>query len=594
MGRQLETGGDERLGHFAQDVGPAFLGLVQRDAHDLFGDARDLDVHLHRGDAFGRASHLEIHVAEVILVAQDVGQDGEVLALQDQAHRDARDRALQRHAGIHHRQRAAAHRRHRRRAVRLGDVGEDADRVGELFLRRQHRVQRAPGELAMADFATARRTEAADFADRIGREVIVKHEMLVGQAGQAVDHLLRVARTERGGADRLSLAAREQRRAVRARQEVDHRLDRTDLGGGAAVDALAVLQDGAADDLGFQLLHQLAGSHLVLRGRFGECRLALGARLVEQVRTLRLVGHLVGGGDVLADQLLQLVLGSRQVGLLGHFPGLLGCLLGEIDDRADCLAACLVGKLHRAEHHVFRQLLGFGFDHHHRAVRGGDDQVEIAFLALLERRVQDVLAIDIADAGRADRAHERHAGDGEGGGGGDHREDVRLVLAVIAQHLGDDVDLVVEAFREQRADRAVDQAAGQRLLFGGAALTLEEAAGDAARSREFFLVVDGEREEILPFLDGACSGDRAQHDGFAKRRNDGAIGLAGNAARFQREGLAAPLDAYGFRIEHFISFNTGHPMRSGAYVRARPARAVWSELSLRRRSAELLLVLVSP
>ena len=35
-----------RLVHLAQDVQAAALGLIQRDAHDLFGDAGDLDVHL--------------------------------------------------------------------------------------------------------------------------------------------------------------------------------------------------------------------------------------------------------------------------------------------------------------------------------------------------------------------------------------------------------------------------------------------------------------------------------------------------------------------------------------------------------------------
>ena len=86
----------------------------------------------------------------------------------------------------------------------------------------------------------------------------------------------------------------------------------------------------------------------------------------------------------------------------------------------------------------------------------------------------------------------------------------RLVLAVIAEHLGDHVDLVVEALGEQRADRPVDQAAGQRLLLGGAALALEEAARDAPGGREFFLIVDGEREEILPFLDRLCAAVTAQ------------------------------------------------------------------------------------
>src|SRR6478752_1820688 len=49
-----------------------FTRLRQRRGHDLARDAEDLDVHLQRGNAVGRAGHLEVHVAEVILVAEDV------------------------------------------------------------------------------------------------------------------------------------------------------------------------------------------------------------------------------------------------------------------------------------------------------------------------------------------------------------------------------------------------------------------------------------------------------------------------------------------------------------------------------------------
>ena len=41
------------------------------------GDAADLDVHLQGGDALGGAGDLEVHVAEVILVAEDVGEDAD-------------------------------------------------------------------------------------------------------------------------------------------------------------------------------------------------------------------------------------------------------------------------------------------------------------------------------------------------------------------------------------------------------------------------------------------------------------------------------------------------------------------------------------
>src|SRR3546814_3421489 len=69
----------QRTGHLAEDVQAALLGLGQRDLHDFLGDALDLDVHLQGGDAALGAGHLEVHVAEVILVAEDVGQHDEVV-----------------------------------------------------------------------------------------------------------------------------------------------------------------------------------------------------------------------------------------------------------------------------------------------------------------------------------------------------------------------------------------------------------------------------------------------------------------------------------------------------------------------------------
>ncbi len=109
----------QRLEHLAEDEDAPLARLLERLAHDLAREAGDLDVHLDGGDAARRPADLEVHVAEVVLVAEDVAQDGEALAVRDEAHRDARDRRLDRHARVHERERPAAHRRHRRRAVRL-------------------------------------------------------------------------------------------------------------------------------------------------------------------------------------------------------------------------------------------------------------------------------------------------------------------------------------------------------------------------------------------------------------------------------------------------------------------------------------------
>ena len=116
----------KRFLHQVQDVHAPFARLRQRDRHDLLRDALDLDVHLQRGYAAVRARDLEIHVAQVILIAENVGEHRETIALLDESHRDARDVCFSRHAGVHQREARAAYRCHRRAAVRLGNLRHDA------------------------------------------------------------------------------------------------------------------------------------------------------------------------------------------------------------------------------------------------------------------------------------------------------------------------------------------------------------------------------------------------------------------------------------------------------------------------------------
>ena len=83
----------------------------------------------------------------------------------------------------------------------------------------------ALGQCAVADFAAARAAHEADFADAERREVVVQHEALGGLARlQQFDALLVVLGAERGGDQRLRFAAREERRAVGARQHARLRI----------------------------------------------------------------------------------------------------------------------------------------------------------------------------------------------------------------------------------------------------------------------------------------------------------------------------------------------------------------------------------
>ena len=201
------------------------------------------------------------------------------------------------------------------------------------------------------------------------------------------------------------------------------------------------------------------------------------------------------------------------------------------------IAACAVSSA--GDRFVFGHLVGAGFDHHDAVLGAGDDQVEAALLALREGRVDDELAVDQADAHAGDGLFDRHLRQRQRRAGAGEREHVRVVLGVGRQHERDDLRLVGPAGGEQRTDRPVDHAAGQRFLFGGLAFALEEAAGDAARGVGVFAVVDGERKEVDAFARaGRVAGGDEDH-GVAHADDDGAIGLLGQTASLDREGLGA-------------------------------------------------------
>ena len=204
-----------------------------------------------------------------------------------------------------------------------------------------------------------------------------------------------------------------------------------------------------------------------------------------------------------------------------------------------------------AEHDVFTEQLGFGFDHQHRVGGAGDDQFELGGLQFGRGRHQDVVAVRVADLGCADRAIERQTGKREGGGGTEQGRDVAVDFRIDRHHGGDDLHFVAEELRKQRTDRAIDQSGGQRFLFGLATLALEEATRDTPACIELFLVVDRQREEVLSFARrlGADRGD--QHHGIVDADEDGTAGLASDFARLQCDLMIAVLECLGY-FRHVI------------------------------------------
>ncbi len=344
-------------------------------------------------------------------------------------------------------------------------------------------MERAPGELAVADLAPARAAHALRLAHGVGREVVVQHEVLAMLAFQRIDDLLVLSRAEGRDAERLGLAAGEQRAPVGAGQDADLADDGAHGLRVAAVDAGPGVEDRVADDGGLEVLQQRLCRFGVesLRGQRLERR-ALRARdlLLPGLLLALLIGFGERGAGERIDALPELsMLGGR----LGERPRLLRRVLGQLDDGLDHRLHVLVAEGHGAEHGVLGQLLRLALDHEHALGRAGDDEVELGAFHLGRGRVEHILAVHVADAGRGHGAEERDAGQRQRRRAADHGDHVGVVLQVMAEHGGDDLHLVAEPFREQRADRAVDEPAGQHLLLGGASLPLEEAHPGSCRRR---------------------------------------------------------------------------------------------------------------
>ena len=58
----------------AENFGARFFCALNRFRHDLVADAREFQIELETGDAGIGSAKFEIHVAEMILGADDVGQ----------------------------------------------------------------------------------------------------------------------------------------------------------------------------------------------------------------------------------------------------------------------------------------------------------------------------------------------------------------------------------------------------------------------------------------------------------------------------------------------------------------------------------------
>src|SRR5690348_10196045 len=574
---QLGTRLGNDLEHLVEDELTCPLRLLERVSHDLLRDARDLDVHLERGDALPRAGDLEVHVAQVVLRALDVGEDDVVVALLHEAHRDAADRRLDRHAGVHERQRRAAHRAHRRRAVRLERLGDDADRVRELVRARDDRLERPLCKRAVTDVTPLRAAHEARLPDRVRREVVVVHVPALGLERQVVDALPLLRRAERERREDLRLAALEQAGAVRARVDADLDLDRPGLLGATPVGPPLVHGDLLADEVlvdRVACLLDVRARDRVLRGLLavgrdrpgGERQAKLLADALEEqlpLRGLQLLRVLLGVGQrtqVVAELLAQRALDRGRALLLEQ----------RLERRPDLNLACdvLVGRVHRQRR---RKLAGELLDDGARVLQADlldalphrvavvalhlGDELEVEPLRLAGLAAQVLLRLAQLDdlaVRELERLEDRVLGDLLASGL-DHRQAVlradddeveaRLVLHRAERRVDD--ELAVDLSDADRAHRAEERQRRDHQRRGGAVdaqdVVRRHEVGGQDRADDLHLVAEALRPQRPDRpVDHARSQDRAL------RRTSLALE---EAARDLAGGVHALLDVDGEREE---------------------------------------------
>ncbi len=208
----------------------------------------------------------------------------------------------------------------------------------------------------------------------------------------------------------------------------------------------------------------------------------------------------------------------------------------------------------------------------------GDHHVEGGLLQLLVGGERHPLVTDQRDAHAADRAGERQARELRRRGRGVDRHDVVQVLRVQAHHRDDDLDLVAQALGEGRAQRPVDQTAGEDRVLGRTPLAAEERAGDAPGRVHPLLDVHGQREEVQVVLGLLGRGGRGEHHRVVVEVGDGgAGGLPGQPARLEADGAGAERAVvdHGFgalRTVDAHGFSHGKPPQGSMSVLAAVSR----------------------
>ena len=230
----------------------------------------------------------------------------------------------------------------------------------------------------MANFPTAGGTNPPGLTHRVGREVVVVHELLGIVGGQGVQVLLHAQGAQGGRGQHLGLAPGEETRAVGAGQDAHLAGDGADLRQAAAVGAHLQVQNAAAHLALDHVLEPLG--HLVLAKFLGQLLGHLVLNPVETFVPLRLEGVLLQDfGYAAVDNGLDLgVQPLLFLGVFFHFVLGLADLGNQFIDQVNGNQVGVKGLLDPLQDYLLRDFIGTGFNHHYGVAGAGHYHVKLA------------------------------------------------------------------------------------------------------------------------------------------------------------------------------------------------------------------------
>ena len=548
--RDIATRRVDRLFHYAQDMQTRTFSLVQRNLHDLFGDTFNFDIHLQCRDTVAGTCNFEVHIAQVIFVAQNVRQYNVVVAFFHQTHCDTRNGSFDWHTCVHQRQRRAAHGSHRRRTVGFGDFRHYTYGVRE-FVHIRHDCQHAAlRQTTVTNFTTLRRTDHAGFAYGVRREVVVEQEGIGTFAHQFIKNLRVTSGTQRCSNQCLRFTAGEQRRTVSTRQHASTHIQTTDHIFFTTVDTRFACQYAATNNVFLDSVQNFTQFVFVQGFVFSKQRRD-GFRFddINLRITLLFVGDAVSIAQASFSQCsnarVQRFVYRLRLPVPTWFTGFFHQFIDVLNNNL----LLFMTEHYCAQHLVFAQQFSFRFNHQNSGFSTGNNQIQFALFQLVLSRVQYVLVIDVTYASSTNRTIERNTRQRQCCGSTNHRDDIRVNLRVNRNHGGDNLNFVDEAFREQRANRAVNQTRDQGFAFAWAAFTTEEATRDTTSSVGTLLIVNGQREEVLTWFGFFLTNNGNKYRGVIHANHNSGSSLTSHHAGFQSHGVLAVLEFTNDRIK---------------------------------------------